>query len=109
MTARISLIPGRTRGHRPRLQCLAHEFCNSLSLGGDWGQTTPATINNVANAHVGAVYDRAFFDSSLLLTPSESMPFRHAARRPICCFAAVTISRGSNPNFFWSSLRGADA
>jgi len=30
MTARILLILGKTRGHRPRLQVLLHEFCNSL-------------------------------------------------------------------------------
>src|SRR5262245_20199224 len=35
MTARISLIPGRTRGHRPRLQSLAQEFCNILCYGGE--------------------------------------------------------------------------
>jgi hypothetical protein len=28
MTAPISLIPGKTRGHRPRLQMLLHEFRN---------------------------------------------------------------------------------
>src|SRR5215471_8911004 len=32
MTARISLIPGKTRGHRPRLQMLLHEFCNTASI-----------------------------------------------------------------------------
>src|SRR5215813_14701066 len=37
MTARILLILGKTRGHRPRLQVLLHEFCNSLNLGGEWG------------------------------------------------------------------------
>ena len=30
MTARISLILGKTRGHRPRLQMLLHEFRNTL-------------------------------------------------------------------------------
>lgn len=28
MTARVSLIVGKTRDHRPRLQVLLHEFCN---------------------------------------------------------------------------------
>ena len=36
MTARTSLILGKTRGHRPRLQVLLHEFCNSLDSGGEW-------------------------------------------------------------------------
>src|SRR5215813_8160319 len=35
MTSRILLIPGKTCGHRPRLQSLLHEFCNILELGGD--------------------------------------------------------------------------
>jgi len=34
MTARISLILGKTRGHRPRLQMLLHEFRNTLDIGG---------------------------------------------------------------------------
>jgi len=38
MTARISLILGKTRGHRPRLQLLFHEFCNSLDSGGEWAE-----------------------------------------------------------------------
>ncbi len=32
MTARISLIPLKARGHRPRLQLHACEFCNTLKL-----------------------------------------------------------------------------
>ena len=34
MTPRISLIPGKTRGHRPRLQMLLHEFCDTLDTEG---------------------------------------------------------------------------
>jgi len=34
MTARISLILGKTRGHRLRLQMLLHEFCNTLNYTG---------------------------------------------------------------------------
>ena len=30
MTARISLIPGKTRGHRPRLQMLLHAVAEAL-------------------------------------------------------------------------------
>jgi len=36
MTARISLILGKTRGHRPRLQMLLREFRNTLWKGGEW-------------------------------------------------------------------------
>src|SRR5215471_8224935 len=35
MTARISLIPGKTRGPRPRLQMRLHKFCNTLLFGED--------------------------------------------------------------------------
>jgi len=47
MTARISLIPGTTRGLRPRLQMLLHEFCNSLQRGG-----VDATSRKMPRSHI---------------------------------------------------------
>ena len=42
MTSRILLIPGKTCGHRPRLQSLLHEFCNNLYSGRSIPRQMPA-------------------------------------------------------------------
>src|SRR5262249_50217748 len=51
VTARISLIPGKTRGHRPRLQMLLRDFCNILELGGEaLAQRGPGAVCSKTNS-----------------------------------------------------------
>jgi hypothetical protein len=48
MTARISLILGKTRGHRLCLQIFLHEFCNTLISGGELA-TRPKARDYIAD------------------------------------------------------------
>src|SRR5690349_9745919 len=89
MTARFSVNPGRTRGHRPRLQEVE---CPRITVSSPESEGSRHRVAQAASK-VGSIHPRATPEASVWLDRGTYLRAAHRSRAAVCCRG--TLSQNS--------------